>query len=275
MLTDYRGKAVLVTGGTKGIGLAVGLAFGRRGAHVTLTSKWGSADAAQIKDAFAEASAPEPDVVEADASQPDDARAVLTRIKESHESLHAFVSNVAFGSVVKSFEDYELRGLTAGIGYSAWPIVTHTQAAHEVFGAYPRHVVGISSMGAEALHTSYDLIGPTKAVLESLCRYMNYRLDREGVRVNVVRTRFVRTESLDATFGEAFVPFVERYAPDLFTAAGDIGEAVYGVCSGLMDGLGGQVITIDGGASFADGFSRLYREREINGIGKKESNRGA
>ena len=34
MLNDYTGKAVVITGGTKGIGLATGLAFGRVGAHV-------------------------------------------------------------------------------------------------------------------------------------------------------------------------------------------------------------------------------------------------
>ena len=37
MINDYKDKAVLITGGTKGIGLATGLAFGRvesiRGRH--------------------------------------------------------------------------------------------------------------------------------------------------------------------------------------------------------------------------------------------------
>ena len=40
--------------------------------------------------------------------------------------------------------------------------------------------------------------------METLCRYMNYRLFDEDVRINVVRSRLVRTESLRATFGHDF-----------------------------------------------------------------------
>ena len=42
MIADYRGKAVLVTGGTAGIGLATALAFAARGAETTLTYRFGS-----------------------------------------------------------------------------------------------------------------------------------------------------------------------------------------------------------------------------------------
>ena len=37
MIRDMRDKSVLVTGGTKGIGLAIALGFAQRGAHCTLT----------------------------------------------------------------------------------------------------------------------------------------------------------------------------------------------------------------------------------------------
>ena len=55
MLNDLRGKTVLITGGTRGIGLATGLAFGREGAVCTLTHRWGSADENDIRRRFREA----------------------------------------------------------------------------------------------------------------------------------------------------------------------------------------------------------------------------
>ena len=45
---DFNGKAVVITGGTKGLGLAIGLAFGGEGAQVYLTHEWGSADEDEV-----------------------------------------------------------------------------------------------------------------------------------------------------------------------------------------------------------------------------------
>ena len=60
IVKDYTGKVVLITGGTKGIGLATGLAFARHGAQVYLTHRWGSADEDEIRARFAELGAPAP-----------------------------------------------------------------------------------------------------------------------------------------------------------------------------------------------------------------------
>jgi enoyl-[acyl-carrier-protein] reductase (NADH) len=167
-------------------------------------------------------------------------------------------------------DGYSKKALHAGIDYSAWPLVTHTLTARRVFGHAPRYVVGVSSEGADSMHVGYDLIGAAKSVLETLCRYLHYRLRTEGTSVNVVRTRFVDTVSLGDTMGDSFADFVRRYEPDVLTSAAEVANAIVGVCSGAMDALGGQVLTVDRGAGLYDNFSRLYQERHTRPVIPKE-----
>ena len=271
MWNDFRGKAVLVTGGTRGIGLATGLAFGRRGADVTLTYKWGPDDEQPILDAFAAAGATVPTLAQADAAHDDDITEVLRGIRARHERLEVLVCNAAFGVPVNGVEAYSRKAFHAGLDASAWPLVSHVQAAQAVFGRAPRYVVGVSSEGAESMHVGYDLIGAAKAALETLCRYLHYRLHPQGTTVNVVRTRFVDTASLAATFGDGFADFVRAYEPDVLSSPDAVAEAIVGLCAGPMDAIGGQVVTVDGGAGLFENFSRLFQERHQHPIRPKET----
>lgn len=263
MVNDYRGKAVLITGGTKGIGLATGLAFGRQGAECTLTSKWGSADESEIRAAFAAVGAPEPNIVEADVANNDDTDRLFDDMKKRWGHIEAFVSNVGFGHVVKELDDYALRSLLKSIEYTAWPMVEYTRRIKYVFGKYPRYVIGLSSGGPDHFHTNYDFIAASKAVLETFCKYLNHRLFEEDVRINVLRPRFVRTESLRATMGDDFEAFVERFdKTHPWVSLDETANAILGLCSGLMDGVSGQIITLDHGATFSDNLMRIFAERE-------------
>jgi NAD(P)-dependent dehydrogenase (short-subunit alcohol dehydrogenase family) len=265
---DLSGKVVLVTGGTMGIGLATGLAYGRAGARSVLTYRWGTADEDEVRQRFRKAGAPDPLIVEADVSRDQETTALMDRIGEDHTGVDVLVSNVAFALRVSGIDDYDRRGLEKSIDYTAWPMVAYTRAIRARFGRYPRYVIGLSSDGPDGFFQNYDFVAMSKAVLETMCRYLNFRLFDDEVRVNVIRSRLVRTASFDATFGAEFHGFLDALGgfDDCYTTPEDIGNAALALGSGLLDAVGGQVIMVDKGFEFFD---------NLMGIGERARQRGA
>lgn len=258
----FAGKAVVITGGTMGIGLATGVEYGRRGARVALTYKWGSADEQEVRRAFAAADAPEPLIVQADAASGEDTLALFQRLRQDHERIEVYVSNVSAAQLVHDVDDYEPRSLFKTIEYSAWPTVDGLKCIKKVFGAYPRYAIGLSSAGPDRFVVNYDFMAASKSVLETLCRYLNYRLYDEDLRINVVRAGMVKSQSLMSTLGEGLGDMLasldlERYLMSPETVA----RAIVALTSGEMDGVSGQVINVDRGFSFHDNFMRLYQDR--------------
>jgi NAD(P)-dependent dehydrogenase (short-subunit alcohol dehydrogenase family) len=267
VLADFRDRVVLVTGGTMGLGLATALAFGQRGAACWLTYRWGSADEDALRDRFAAVGAPVPRFVQADSARDEDTDALLTEMRRSHTRVDVLVSNVSAAPVITELNDYSRRALFQSIDYSAWPLVEYTRRIKAAFGHYPRHVVGMSSTGVDSFSSGYDFVAASKAVLESLVRYVNYRLFDDDVRINVVRSRSVRTTSFDAHFGADFAEFAQRFTREShFMRAAEVADVVVALCSGLMDGVSGQVLTVDRGTTFFDNLMRLYDEREELGL---------
>lgn len=267
MLNDYTGKAVLITGGTKGIGLATGLAFGRQGANVYLTHRWGSADEGAVRTQFVESGATPPIILEADASRDEDTQRVMEEIQKGHERIEVLLSNVCVVPRVEGVADLSKRALLKSLEFSAWPLVSHVRQAKKVFGRYPRYVVGSSSDGPDHFYEGYDYVAVSKAVMEVLGRYMAKRLLKEDCRVNMVRTRNVLTESALAIHGQDYPPFVKKYGGEAhFIDAEEVADVVLALCSGLLDAMSGQIVNVDRGGPFMDSLMRVYRRREELGL---------
>ncbi|HSQ65511.1 MAG TPA: SDR family oxidoreductase [Polyangiaceae bacterium] len=268
MIADYRGKAVLVTGGTAGIGLATALEFGRCGAECTLTYRFGSADEDDVRRRFAEAGAPPPFIVQADASSEEETGELLRTLRTRHGSIEALVINVSAALVTHSVDDYDRRGLLKSIEASAWPLVSYVRGVRDAFGKYPRYVIGMSSTGVSSFASGYDFVAASKAVMETLARYMSVRLYDEDVRINVIRSRSIVTTSFESTFGKEFFGFAKRFCdPEKhFLSPEEVGEAALALASGMMDGVRGQVLTVDRGTTFFDDFMRVFDERDRYGL---------
>jgi NAD(P)-dependent dehydrogenase (short-subunit alcohol dehydrogenase family) len=261
------GKAVLITGGTKGIGLACGLAFGRCGARTYLTHRWGTADEDAIRAQFDQIGAPQPVILEADASLDEDTVALMQRIEKDCGALEVLIPNVSFAHISQQHGDLSWKGLKRSLEYSSWPFIGYMQHAKATFGRLPRYVIGMSSRGPEYFLPGYDFVAASKAVMETFCRYLTSDLLDEDIRINVLRANPVETDSLEATFGPEFAPFCKKwYAEGFFVQPEEVANAALALASGLMDGVRGQVLLLDRGFGFSDNVVRLFTQRDRYGV---------
>lgn len=251
MLHDYQQKAVLITGGTRGIGLACAYTFAARGAQCYLTYRWGSADEAAIAQDFKAKNLAVPVFMEADAGRDADIAPVLERIAQSHDRIDAFISNVCVSMLGGEVLEHQERSMIRSLEYSSWPLISYTQAIFKKFQAPPRYIVATSSDGPDTYLPRYHYIAVAKAVLETLTRYTSTHLRGHDSKVNVLRTRGVITDSYKDVFGQAAFDAAKAH-PEFQVTTQECAETLFSLCSGLFDAMSGQVVTLDKGAAFAD-----------------------
>jgi NAD(P)-dependent dehydrogenase (short-subunit alcohol dehydrogenase family) len=265
---DFSDRSVLITGGTKGIGLATALYFGRAGARTYLTYKWGSDDFNPLYDQFAALGAPRPVLIQADVSVDEDTDVLLAEIQKTENRIDYFISNVGFAQRTMSLDDYKKRSLFKTLEYSTWPMIEYTRRIHALFGQYPRHIVGVSSDGPSNFYQGYDFVAASKALMEHFARYLSVHLFDAGSRVNVLRFGSVKTESFEMIFGEDFFNYVRENgaSEEMFLEPDECGKALFAVCSGLLDAMNGQIVSVDKGIPFQDNMMMRYLKwKEKNG----------
>lgn len=256
-------KVALITGGTKGIGLATALRFASEGYQSVITYGWGSVDDDRVFELFAKENLPLPLLKRADVVNKDDTKELIEEINSAYGQINAFISNVSFSSLIKELNDYSEKSLLKSIEYSTWPLIEYTRQIKNITGTYPTYVIGLSSHGPDGYHLNYDYAAITKSVLEVLIRYLNYHFFNEQVIFNMVRTRPIITDSLLSTLGNDWANFISHYdIPGTHVSAEEVANVIFMLCSGWMDGIRGQTIIADKGYDFADGLQYLYAEKE-------------
>jgi len=183
------GRTALVTGASRGIGRAIALALGRRGAHVAIHYHAAS-DAADEVAGMIRAAGGQAWTLRADLSAPEAASDLALELRQTlferngDAGLDILVNNAGVG----------LRALLADVTPQDFDRVLQVNLKSPFFliqHCLPflrdnGRIINISSMGTRAAYPEMSVYAPAKAGLEALSLLLAAELGARGITVNAV-----------------------------------------------------------------------------------------
>ncbi|MGO9313664.1 MAG: SDR family NAD(P)-dependent oxidoreductase [Syntrophobacteraceae bacterium] len=242
---ELKGAVVLVTGGAKGLGLAISTYLEEKGALV------------MVADLDAEASAALPETMERyvfDITRPDDAKAMVKAAVERHGRIDVLVNNAGviysepMVNIMNSsgmMHDYDRfrKSITANL--DSVFIMTSAVIEQMVMRRTKGVIVSISSISAcgNEGQTAYSA---AKAGVNAMTVTWSKELGRLGIRCNAVAPGFIDTVSTRNALNESIVKHIQSNTP--LRRLGRPEEVAQAVASVITnDFMNGVVLNIDGG----------------------------
>jgi meso-butanediol dehydrogenase / (S,S)-butanediol dehydrogenase / diacetyl reductase len=246
MTAQLEGRAVLVTGGSSGIGRATAHAFVSEGAHVMVTGR----DERRLDETRGAASDPGRVVtVVADLAEPGAAARVVSDAVSTFGRLHVLVNNAGFADETPILETTdEVWRATMAVNLDAVFSAAREAGRHmaERGGGSIVNVSSIDAIAPEAPMAAYSV---SKAAVSALTRALALELGPMGVRTNAVapgETRSAMTE--DDLANDRFVAgYLPRIPLGRFALAEEQAAAIRFLASDEASFVNGAILVVDGG----------------------------
>ena len=243
-MSTSRGRSVLVTGGTRGIGRAIALRFAQAGATQVVIGYLPNDDAAEEAANELRAAGTDAVLVRGNVAS----ERVVDEFA-SHGPFDAVIHNAATG-VIRAALDTEDKHWDWTLNANARALLSLARACAPDMPAGSA-IVGVSSLGSVRVLQNYVLVGTSKAALESVVRYLAVELAPRDIRVNAVSAGVVETGALEhfpnkeemLESGRTRTPAGRLVEPE------DVAAAVAFLCSADAAMVRGHTLVIDGGFS--------------------------
>jgi NAD(P)-dependent dehydrogenase (short-subunit alcohol dehydrogenase family) len=235
------GRTAIVTGASRGIGLAVAAALLADGAHVVLTSRGNGAEkaAAQFGDRALG--------IRAHASDEAAATACVRAALDRFGSLDILVNNAGTNPAYGPLVEVEHASMTKILEVNLLAPLLWSRLA---WNAYMREHGGViinnASVGGLEVAPDLGAYNASKAALIHLTRHLAVEL-APNVRVNAVAPGIVRTRLAEALWKEHEDAVAAATPLGRVGEPGDVGSAVAFLAGDRAGWITGETLVIDGG----------------------------
>ncbi|MEE8046662.1 MAG: SDR family oxidoreductase, partial [Dehalococcoidia bacterium] len=189
------GKIALVTGGSRGIGKAIALELGQRGATIVI-NYLKNHEAAKSTVEELEGLGIEASRIKAHIGDESAVESLVGKIEERFGRLDILINNAASG-IMRPAAELSVKHWDWTMNINARGPWMLSVAAARLMPEGGR-IINLSSPGSTRVLPAYFAVGVSKAAIEAVTRYLAIELGPKGIAVNTVSAGFVMTDAIDA-----------------------------------------------------------------------------
>ncbi len=242
----FAGKTAIVTGASRGIGLAVAQRLVDDGARVVITGRKADALNAAVEELGGSSKALG---VAGHADDADHRRDAVAKAVETFGSIDLLVNNTGINPVFGPLMDIDLAAARKIVEVNVLAALGWTQAAvRGGLGDGGGAVVNVSSLAGIRPAPGIAMYGASKAMLIHLTEELALELG-PNIRVNAVAPAVVKTRFAQALYEHDEEGVAAAYPLKRLGVPEDIGGAVTYLLSDDAAWITGQLLVIDGGAT--------------------------
>jgi len=243
---DLSGKSALVTGGSRGIGKAIGLRLATQGADVAFSFK-GNEVAARETAREIQTMGRRAIAIQGDVAQVESADAVVKTALDAFGKLDILVNNAGITRddlIMRMSPEAWREVLETNLFGAFWMTKAVTRPMLKARGG---RIINITSVSGQAGQTGQANYSAAKAGLIGLTKATARELASRGITVNAVAPGFVLTELTQDLPDELKQEITSRTPLGRFGTTEEIANAVAFLASDEAGYITGQVLAVDGG----------------------------